>query len=244
MHGVRAVPGDVSGGRAAAGAEATRRSSPRAARCAWRAWRSAPWTPSTRCQDEIHPIEVESYRIMAERVDLSSWPRLSRLVVARMIHASADLDYATTARCTDASVQAGIDAVRRGAPIICDAHMVRVGITGANAICLLDEVPVAPPGSTRSAAALRLGAERHPDGRGLRRGQRPDRAVRAPGRARAARRRRRTAGRLRRRRRVEGGVARQRAARASPTSARRAAAPSAAPPSTRTCACRRQRRKP
>jgi len=111
-----------------------------------------------------HPIEVESYRIMAERVDLSSWPRLSRLVVARMIHASADLDYATTARCTDASVQAGINAVRRGAPIISDTNMVRVGITGANAICLLDEVPVAPPGSTRSAAALRLGAERHPEG--------------------------------------------------------------------------------
>ncbi len=112
----------------------------------------------------VHPIEVESYRIMAERVDLSSWPPLGRAVVARMIHASADLDYATSVRAVEADVQAGIDAVGAGAPIICDAHMVRVGITGAAATCLLDDVGAAPPGSTRSAAAMRLAAERHPHG--------------------------------------------------------------------------------
>jgi precorrin-8X/cobalt-precorrin-8 methylmutase len=111
-----------------------------------------------------HPIEVESYRIMSERVDLSSWSPLSRVVVARLIHASADVDYASTARVSDDAVQHGIDALRRGAPVICDAHMVRVGIVGAGAACLLDEVPTAPAGSTRAAAAMRLGAERHPDG--------------------------------------------------------------------------------
>jgi precorrin isomerase len=112
----------------------------------------------------IHPIEAESYRIMAAKVDLTAWPPLGREVVARMIHASADLDYATSTRTTEAAVQAGIDAVRAGAPIICDAHMVRVGITGVAATCLLDDVAVAPPGSTRSAAAMRLAATRHREG--------------------------------------------------------------------------------
>jgi precorrin-8X/cobalt-precorrin-8 methylmutase len=112
----------------------------------------------------IHPIEAESYRILSQRADLSAWSALTRPVVARMIHASADVDYATSARCTDVAVQAGIDAIRAGAPVICDSHMVRVGIVGVTAACLLDEVPVAPAGSTRSAAALRLAAERHPDG--------------------------------------------------------------------------------
>jgi precorrin-8X/cobalt-precorrin-8 methylmutase len=111
-----------------------------------------------------HPIEVESYRIMAERVDLSSWPRPARHVVARMIHASADVDYATSARLTDAAVAAGVAAVRASAPVVCDGHMVRVGITGVEASCLLDEVPIAPPGWTRAAAAFRLAAERHPEG--------------------------------------------------------------------------------
>ena len=112
----------------------------------------------------VHPIEVESYRIMAERVDLSSWSPLARAVVARMIHASADVEYATSARLTDDAVAAGVDAVRAGAPVICDSHMVRVGITGVPATCVLDEIPVAPPGSTRAAAAIRLAAQRHPDG--------------------------------------------------------------------------------
>ena len=39
----------------------------------------------------VHPIEAESYRILAERVDLDRWPPLSRAVVARVIHAAADV---------------------------------------------------------------------------------------------------------------------------------------------------------
>jgi precorrin-8X/cobalt-precorrin-8 methylmutase len=112
----------------------------------------------------VHPIEVESYRILAERVDLSSWSPLARAVVARMIHASADIDYADSARLTDGAVSAGVAAVRAGAPVVCDSHMVRVGITGVPATCVLDEIPAAPPGSTRAAAAMRLAARRHPDG--------------------------------------------------------------------------------
>ena len=42
----------------------------------------------------IHPIETESYRILREIVDLSHLGPLSRAVAERVIHASADLDYA------------------------------------------------------------------------------------------------------------------------------------------------------
>lgn len=111
-----------------------------------------------------HPIEVESYRILAERVDLASWTPLARAVVARMIHASADIDYATSARVTDHVVRAGVTALRAGAPIVCDSHMVRVGITGVPAECVLDEILEPPAGSTRAAAAMRLAAERHAAG--------------------------------------------------------------------------------
>jgi precorrin isomerase len=112
----------------------------------------------------VHPIEAESYRIMAERVELSSWPPRSRAVVARMIHASADLDYAETARMSEADVAAGVDAIAAGAVVVCDAHMVRVGINGAPAVCYLDEVPGGRGGRTRSADAMRLAASRHERG--------------------------------------------------------------------------------
>jgi precorrin-8X/cobalt-precorrin-8 methylmutase len=114
--------------------------------------------------DAIHPIEAESYRRLAERVDLSGWPPGQREVVARMIHATADESFATTTRIGDEAVGAAIGALRNGAPIVCDARMVAAGITSGGTTCLLDEVPVAPAGDTRSAAAVRLAAERHPDG--------------------------------------------------------------------------------
>jgi precorrin-8X/cobalt-precorrin-8 methylmutase len=113
----------------------------------------------------VHPIEVESYRIMESRVDLTGWPPGARDVVARMIHATADESFATSARVGAEAVDASIVALRAGAVVVCDARMVVAGITGGvDARCLLDEVPVAPEGSTRSAAAIESAAKRWPTG--------------------------------------------------------------------------------
>ena len=112
----------------------------------------------------IHPIEAESYRILAERVDLSSYAPMSAAVVARVIHASADLEFATTMRLTEEACEAGVDALRRLAPVIADVEMVRAGITSVDTRCYLSDIATIPPDVTRSAAAMRLAAERHPDG--------------------------------------------------------------------------------
>jgi precorrin-8X/cobalt-precorrin-8 methylmutase len=113
----------------------------------------------------VHPIEEASYRILAERVDLSAWESGARDVVARMVHATADESFAATARIGEGAVGAAVAALAAGAPVVCDARMVVAGIPSvARAVCLLDDVPEAAPGDTRSAAAIRLAAERHPDG--------------------------------------------------------------------------------
>lgn len=112
----------------------------------------------------VHPIEVESYRILAERVDLSDWSDGRREVVARMIHATADVGFAVSARIGAEAVERAVDALGRGAPVVVDAAMVAAGAPRVATTCLLSEVPVAPEGSTRSAAAVALAAERHPDG--------------------------------------------------------------------------------
>ncbi|MEM9464143.1 MAG: precorrin-8X methylmutase [Actinomycetota bacterium] len=113
---------------------------------------------------EIHPIEVESYRILAERVDLSHRTPIDRSIIERMIHATADLSFADTARIGAGAGDALVTAVISGAPVIVDAAMVAAGITRHPTRCYLPEVPVAPEGSTRSAAAFRLAAEAHPSG--------------------------------------------------------------------------------
>ena len=110
----------------------------------------------------IHPIETESYRILAERVDLSAFGPLAGAVVARVIHASADLEYARTMVVDGDTVEAGIAALAGGAPIVVDVEMVRHGTTGMNGQCFLPAT--APEGTTRSAAGIARAAERHPEG--------------------------------------------------------------------------------
>jgi precorrin-8X/cobalt-precorrin-8 methylmutase len=108
----------------------------------------------------IHPIETRSLEILRSRVDLTSMPPLSRAVAERVIHASADLDYATDLVTDDAHLRQGLRALRDGAPIVTDVAMVAAGITARSTICSIGDPAVAElakeQGLTRSAAAVRL----------------------------------------------------------------------------------------
>jgi precorrin-8X/cobalt-precorrin-8 methylmutase len=46
-------------------------------------------------QAGAHSLEEESYQVLRSRIDLSRLPKFSRDVTERVIHASADFDYAT-----------------------------------------------------------------------------------------------------------------------------------------------------
>ena len=50
-------------------------------------------------------------------------------IVERMIHSSADFDFATITRYTPNAVQAGVKAILNGRPIVCDVNMIRIGIS-------------------------------------------------------------------------------------------------------------------
>jgi precorrin-8X/cobalt-precorrin-8 methylmutase len=116
----------------------------------------------------IHPIEADSYAIMARQVDLSAWPTGDRDVVARMIHATADESFASSARIGRRAVGAVVTALRSRAPLICDSAMVAAGASGAAKLtsvhCYLDQVPAPPANGTRAAAAISLAGALHPDG--------------------------------------------------------------------------------
>jgi precorrin-8X/cobalt-precorrin-8 methylmutase len=107
-----------------------------------------------------HPIEAESYRILRSRIDLSHLPPLSRAVTERVIHASADFDYATDLVCDESALATCAAALSAGAPVIADVAMVAAGITSCPVICKIGE-PLTTRlsrtvGITRSAAAARL----------------------------------------------------------------------------------------
>lgn len=115
-----------------------------------------------------HPIEVESYRRLAERVDLAHLPPGQAAVVARVIHATADLGFAESLRFSGGAVEAGVAALGSGAAVVVDVEMVRAGIGGPATECFLAESratdAIAGPATTLSARAMTLAAERHPDG--------------------------------------------------------------------------------
>ena len=102
----------------------------------------------------VHPIERRSYEILRARTDTSNLPPLTRAVVERVVHASADVDYVTDLVCDEAALVNGLAALRAGAPIVADVEMVAAGITGRQVLCRVrDAVP--GPEETRSAAAVR-----------------------------------------------------------------------------------------
>jgi precorrin-8X/cobalt-precorrin-8 methylmutase len=115
-----------------------------------------------------HPIEVESYRILRAKVDLSHLPPLTRAVTERIVHASADLEYAETVLADEATLRAARAALRDGAPLVCDTRMVAGGITSREAAVPLTDPRAAQlareASITRSAAAMRLAVEHTPPG--------------------------------------------------------------------------------
>jgi len=111
----------------------------------------------------VHPIETESYRILRGMVDLSHLGPLSRALAERVIHASADLDYAESLVLDEAALEVGISALRRGFPVVTDVGMVAAGVTGRQTRCFVSD-PRAQTlseqlGITRSAAGFRLAAQ-------------------------------------------------------------------------------------
>ncbi len=102
-------------------------------------------------------------RILSERVDLSHLGPGARAVVQRVIHASADLEYAETMVVSEEAVAAGGRAFRAGGAVVTDVEMVRHGLVGGSGHCYLAEAG-GDPTRTRSAEGMRIAAEHHPTG--------------------------------------------------------------------------------
>lgn len=115
-------------------------------------------------------IYRRSFATIRSEADLSGFDDETAQVVVRMIHACGMVDLAQDVQVSAGVVAAAREALRGGAPILCDAQMVSAGITrsrlpAANEIvCTLND-PSVPDlarriGDTRSAAALDLWGDR------------------------------------------------------------------------------------
>jgi precorrin-8X/cobalt-precorrin-8 methylmutase len=119
-------------------------------------------------RNSVHPIEVESYAILRSRLDTTDLPSLTRAVVERVVHTSADPSWAGDLVCDEQALRAGRAALLAGAPLVTDVRMVAVGVTSRPATVALDLPGVrelaAADGLTRSAAGIRTAVREHPAG--------------------------------------------------------------------------------
>lgn len=110
-----------------------------------------------------HPIEAESYAILRGLLDLSHLAPLSRALVERVVHASADLGYADDLVLDEAALTRGQAALRAGAPIVADVAMVAAGVTSREVRSFVSDPRAvrlaAEGGGTRSAAAIKVGRD-------------------------------------------------------------------------------------
>ncbi len=111
----------------------------------------------------VHPIEQESFEILRSRIDTAGLAPLTRAVVERVIHASADLDYADDLVCDEEALESGLAALTSGAAIVADVAMVAAGITSRGAVTAVADPRAATlageRGLTRSAAAVHVALE-------------------------------------------------------------------------------------
>ena len=120
-------------------------------------------------------IERTSISIITRELDELGLtpPPETAAVVKRVIHTTADFDYAKNLRFTPGAVQAAVRALQRGAVIVTDTNMALAGISrpglaklGCEAVCYMADPAVAEAakqaGTTRAVAAMRRAAREHP----------------------------------------------------------------------------------
>lgn len=73
-------------------------------------------------------IEGRSFEIISQELGPTDYTDTELLVVKRVIHATADFDFAKTLTFSPAAAEAGIAALKDGAHIVCDTTMVEAGI--------------------------------------------------------------------------------------------------------------------
>ena len=115
-------------------------------------------------------IYRRSFGIIRAEADLARFSAVEERVAVRIIHACGMTDIARDIAMSTGFAERARQALRDGAPILCDSKMVANGITrgrlpaGNDVICTLDD-PAVPEiagriGNTRTAAAMELWRDR------------------------------------------------------------------------------------
>jgi len=113
-------------------------------------------------------IEEKSMCIIEHNLPaLAEMPPGERAIVKRVVHTTGDLTLASLVRFHPRAVEAGLEAIRRGRPILTDVNMVRTGLIdnrlrtfGIETRCLINDPEVVAGSRARRVTRAMLAMER------------------------------------------------------------------------------------
>lgn len=115
-------------------------------------------------------IEKKSFEIIEENVDKSNFDSKEWNIIRRVIHTTADFEFANLLKFSPGAIKAGILALQKGCRIYADTRMAEAGINkkalkqlGCEVLCMVDDAQAAEmakhEGITRSMASIMMASE-------------------------------------------------------------------------------------
>lgn len=112
-------------------------------------------------------IEDKSFSIIADEAGTHGWNPEQWTIIQRLVHTSADFDYVDNTVISPGAIEAGVEAIRSGRPIVTDTKMALCGISSARLanygnriMCMISDERTQrrarETGTTRALAAVDL----------------------------------------------------------------------------------------
>ena len=112
-------------------------------------------------------IEDQSFSIIANEAGPHNWSPEAWTIIQRLVHTSADFEYVSKTIISPGAIEAGVAAIKSGAPIVTDTKMALCGIStarlnpyGNRLICMISDERTQrrarETGTTRAVAAVDL----------------------------------------------------------------------------------------
>ena len=109
----------------------------------------------------LHPILQQSFAVIDQEIGDHGFNAAEYAVVRRVIHSTADFEFAQLIRFSPNVIESAIAALQQKVPIITDVTMVKQGVTtvvnqtfGNPLISAVEQAPVALPGKTRTETGI------------------------------------------------------------------------------------------
>lgn len=119
--------------------------------------------------EHIQPMDIEqrSFEIITELLGQRRLDPENELVIKRVIHTTADFEYADSLAFSEHAVQKGLDALRAGCDIVTDTQMAKAGINktaltrlGGQVHCFISDSDVAREAKDRGITRAAVSMER------------------------------------------------------------------------------------